>query len=55
MRFLLEIHRAGDRLIEGELIYVLADPASRKPTRVPDFLRAAIRTYEAVAPEDASG
>jgi acyl-CoA thioester hydrolase len=55
MRFLLEIHRGDDALIDGEVIYVLADPTSRKPTRVPDFLRAAIRGYEAIAPEDTPG
>jgi acyl-CoA thioester hydrolase len=55
MRFLLEIQRGDERLIDGELIYVLADPASRKPTRVPDFLRDAIRSYEAIAPELAPG
>jgi len=55
MRFLLEIHRGGELLIDGEVIYVLADPASRKSTRVPDFLRHAIGAYEAITPEDGSG
>jgi acyl-CoA thioester hydrolase len=55
MRFLLEIHRGGELLIDGEVIYVLADPASRKPARVPDFLRQAIRACEAIAPADAPG
>lgn len=55
MRFLLEIHRRDDLLIDGEIVYVLADPASRKSTRVPDFLREAIRAREVIAPEDVPG
>jgi acyl-CoA thioester hydrolase len=55
MRFLLEVHRGDDLLIDGEVIHVLADPASRNPARVPDFLRQAMRAYEVIAPEDAPG
>jgi acyl-CoA thioester hydrolase len=51
MRFLLEIHRGPERLIEGEIVYVNADPATRRPTPVPDFLREAIRGYEVSVPE----
>jgi acyl-CoA thioester hydrolase len=53
MRFLLEIHRGQELLIEGEIVYVNADPATRRPTPVPDFLREAIRGYEVSAPDSA--
>ena len=50
MQFLLEIRRGDQHLISGEVIYVMADPKTRKPSPVPDFLRAAIARYETVAP-----
>jgi acyl-CoA thioester hydrolase len=50
MQFLLEIRRGEQHLISGEVIYVMADPKTRKPSPVPDFLRAAIARYETVAP-----
>jgi len=50
MQFLLEIRRSGERLIFGEVIYVMADPQTRKPSPVPDFLRDAISRYETVPP-----
>jgi acyl-CoA thioester hydrolase len=53
MRFVLEIYRGQELLIEGEIVYVNADPATRKPTPVPDSLREAIRTYEVSALESA--
>jgi acyl-CoA thioester hydrolase len=54
VQFLLEIHRGGEHLVNGEIIYVNADPTTRKPTPVPTFLRQAITRYEVVAPEVAS-
>jgi len=50
MQFLLEIRRSSEHLISGEVIYVMADPNTRKPCPVPDFLRAAISLYETVPP-----
>jgi acyl-CoA thioester hydrolase len=50
MQFLLEIRRAADHLISGEVVYVMADPTTRKPSPVPDFLREAISRYETVPP-----
>jgi len=53
MRFVLEIYRGQELLIEGEIVYVNADPATRKPTPVPGSLREAIGTYEVSALESA--
>lgn len=46
MQFLLEIHRAADHLVSGELTYVYVDPASARPAPVPDGLRAMIEKFE---------
>lgn len=46
MQFLVEIHRGDDHLISGELVYVNADPMSRRSAPVPAFLRSAIRSLE---------
>jgi acyl-CoA thioester hydrolase len=53
MRFVLEIYRGQERLIEGEIVYVNADPATREPAPVPEFLREAITRYEISAPQSA--
>jgi acyl-CoA thioester hydrolase len=50
VQFLIEIRRSGEHLISGEVIYVMADPQTRKPSPVPDFLRDAISRYETVPP-----
>jgi acyl-CoA thioester hydrolase len=50
VQFLLEIHRGDAHLISGEIIYVNADPASKKSAPVPAFLREAIAGFERVAP-----
>ena len=42
MTFILGIFRGDHHLIGGEVIYVNADPSTRKPSRVPDGLRALI-------------
>lgn len=52
LRFLLEIHRGDLHLISGELVYVNADPATRKAAPVPAFLRDAIKGFERNAPEE---
>lgn len=51
--FLVEIFRGADLLVGGRLVYVNADPATRKASPVPEFLRAAIRSYEIIVPEEA--
>ena len=54
VQFLVEIHRGDDHLIDGEIVYVNADPATRKPAPVPGFLREAIGRFEGVAPQNAA-
>ena len=51
MQFLLEIWRGDEHLVSGELIYVNADPASKKSVPMPEALRRKMIAYERVAPE----
>jgi acyl-CoA thioester hydrolase len=51
LRLVIEIHRGPTHLVSGELIYVVAELETRKPTPIPDTLRSAILAYERVAPE----
>ncbi len=53
MQFLPEIYRADELLISGELVYVNADPATRKSAPLPVFLREAIKAFEHTAPIEA--
>ena len=53
MQFLLEIWRGGEHLVSGELIYVNADPATKKSVPLPETLRQKIIGYERVLPESA--
>ncbi len=53
MQFLLEIYRGDEHLVAGEVIYVNADPATRKSAAVPLFLREAILGFERTRPEGA--
>ena len=46
MQFLIEIYRGDTLLVNGELIYVNADPATRKAVSVPKVLRDAIEKFE---------
>ncbi|MDX2005997.1 MAG: thioesterase family protein [Meiothermus sp.] len=46
MTFKLGVFRGESHLITGEIIYVSADPHSRKPLRVPDALRGAVEGLE---------
>ena len=54
VQFLLEIHRGDEHLIDGEIVYVNADPSSRKSAAVPQFLREAVLRFERTAPETAA-
>jgi acyl-CoA thioester hydrolase len=54
LQFLIEIHRGAEHLISGEVLYVNADPTTRKSQSVPEFLRQAIGNLERVAPESTS-
>ena len=51
IQFLLEIWRGEDHLASGELIYVNADPATKKSAPLPGPLREKIIGYERVPPE----
>jgi acyl-CoA thioester hydrolase len=50
MQFLLEIWRADTHLVSGELIYVNADPATKKAVPLPEPLRQKISAYERLIP-----
>ncbi|SMP48131.1 acyl-CoA thioesterase [Noviherbaspirillum suwonense] len=50
MRYLLEIHRNGELLVSGELVYVYADAAARKGVAVPEDWRARLCALESLAP-----
>lgn len=54
VQFLVEIHRGDTHLVSGEIVYVNADPTTRKPAAVPAFLREAIGRFERVAPHSAA-
>lgn len=51
LTFVLEIWRAAERLVTGELVYVHADPQARKSAPLPPGLVAAIVNFERVAPD----
>ena len=51
MAFAIHIFRGDDRLISGEVIYVAADPATRKSVPVPERLREVVRAFEPVDPQ----
>ena len=51
MRFHLEVHCADSHLATGEIVYVTADPQTRRPLPVAQQLRDAILRFEPVAPE----
>lgn len=53
MQFQLEVYRGAQHLVSGEIVYVNADPATRKSVPVPDFVRAAILRFEHVVPAGA--
>ena len=54
MTFAFGIWRGGDRITSGELVYVNADPKTRKSAPWPGPLRSAILAYERARPEAAS-
>jgi len=47
--FQIGIFREGNLLVDGEIVYVNADPESRRAAPVPDRLRHAIEHFEARA------
>jgi YbgC/YbaW family acyl-CoA thioester hydrolase len=55
MTYRFEIHREGADapLVEAELVYVNADPATKKAAPLPEDLRARVQRYERIAPASA--
>jgi acyl-CoA thioester hydrolase len=51
MQFLIEIWRGDEHLVSGELVYVNADPATKKSAPMPQPLREKIMGYECVQPD----
>jgi len=51
MSFGFGIWRGADPIASGELVYVHADPATRKSAPIPQLLRDAVLAYERVKPE----
>ena len=51
LRFSLGIWRGTDHLTSGELVYVNADPKTRKSAPWPETLKSAIFNYEKTGPE----
>ena len=51
MNFGFGIWRGADHLVSGELVYVHADPATRKSMPIPAVLRDAVLAYERVKPD----
>jgi acyl-CoA thioester hydrolase len=45
--FQLGIFREGKQLVDGEVVYVNADPETRRPAPVPEKLRHAVELFEA--------
>ena len=55
MQFVLGIYRGEEHLTSGELIYVNADPATRKSAPWPEELRRAVLAFERVPPDTGAG
>lgn len=53
LRFLIDVFRGEDLLLNGELIYVVGRSDDHSPTPIPDDLRAAILGFETTPPEQA--
>ena len=57
LQFSVGMFRRGQAdapLVEVELVYVYVDTATRAPRRVDDVLRARIRAFEALLPDESS-
>lgn len=51
--FAIELYRGNDLLVTGALIYVNADPGTRKSAPLPETLKKAFRDFESLSPEEA--
>jgi acyl-CoA thioester hydrolase len=54
MTFAFGIWREAEHLVSGEIVYVCADPETKRSTPLPERLKDAIRRYERTAPEIAA-
>ncbi len=52
--FQIELYRGDELLVSGMLIYVNANPATRKATPLPDSLTNVFRDYESLPPEESA-
>jgi acyl-CoA thioester hydrolase len=52
LQFAIEIFRGHELLVSGALVYVNADPLSRRSRPLPEFLREAIRRFESTPPAE---
>ena len=50
--FRIELYRGDELLVSGELVYVNANPVTRKSTPLPDSLTSAFRGFELLPPEE---
>ncbi len=50
MGFTAAVFRGNDALVQGELVYVFADPVTQKSTPLPQALRDVLENYEAGQP-----
>jgi acyl-CoA thioester hydrolase len=50
-QFRIELYRGDELLVSGALIYVNANPATRKSTPLPESLTGIFREFETLAPE----
>jgi len=53
-QFRIELYRGDELLVSGLLIYVNANPETRKAAPLPDFLKDAFRKFEKLAPDEGS-
>ena len=50
--FAIELYRANELLVSGSLIYVNADPETRKSAPLPESLKIAFRDFELLSPDE---
>jgi acyl-CoA thioester hydrolase len=50
--FAIELYRESELLVSGSLIYVNADPVTRKSAPLPVALTSAFRDFESLSPEE---
>jgi acyl-CoA thioester hydrolase len=53
LRFVVDVFRGDELLLNGELIYVIGQVTDHSPTPIPEALRQAILAFEATPPEQA--